>query len=299
MHKMIGKPTFFKDNRLQKEFEENGFVKVPLLSGAEADELLSFFDSRSKFHEVDSSLHHTTTDTRDTQLILEVDEKIKSTLTPELDKYLLGYKPLASCFHIKEVGQGSATHMHQDPTFVDESKYYSANVWVALHDVHSTNGNLFFVKATNRVYSLRPIPVYPPYYRDFSDRLAKNLTEVPLKKGEAVIFHNSTVHGATDNISTKRRVAATLLVSSDEAKWCIYYNDPEGKEDKLEKYSLDMNAFMALTKSGRPPQEVFSEEVNYHFPILSEEEFAQTVHTTHSGFSPKRWIGSLFKERQL
>jgi hypothetical protein len=294
---MSNRNPLFSSPQLQKEFEEKGFVKIALLDNAGADDLYDFFQKRSKLHETVGSLHHTTTDTQNAELIFEVDNKIKSVLTARLDSYLTHYKALASCFHIKEIGAGSATGVHQDPTFVDETRYYSANVWVALQDINTENGNLYFVKGSNRIFSLRPVPDFPPYYGGFSDKIVKDRVEVSLKKGEAVIFHNATIHGATDNLSKDKRLAATLLVSSDEAQWCLYYNKTDKKDNKLEKYELDIHSFMSLTKHGRPPQDAFKEEVEYEFPVLSAEEYKKKISTgdEESALTRLPWIGSLFK----
>lgn len=263
----------FKEQANQLFFEQNGFVKVSLLPDEKVDTLLHFFQENKQRHATVSALHHTTTDTGDTSLIQSVDEKIKSVFLPELEKIMINFKPLAATFHIKEPGTGSATGIHQDPTFVDETRYYSANVWVALHDIGDANGNLFFVSGShNAVESLRSIPFFPSYYESFKDELPKLVTTVPLKKGEAVIFSNATIHGATENLTNTTRLAATLLVCSKPAEWLFYYNDQE-TIGKLDKYWLDSEAFVSMSKGEKPDQRVFAENIAYAFPQISYNDF--------------------------
>src|SRR4051812_37995316 len=94
----------FKNTEQQSLFEKNGFVKVPLLNQEQVNELVSFFDTTRERHQTVSSLHHTTTDTQNPDLIYRVDTKIKSLLVPELGKILVDFNPLVGCFHIKEPG---------------------------------------------------------------------------------------------------------------------------------------------------------------------------------------------------
>ncbi len=292
---MANKKPFFKNAALEREFEQNGFVKIPLLDEDTADNLYTFFEQKKEQHPSNGVLHHTTTDTANTDLILEVDKKIKDAFIPALNNFLNEYKPLASCFHVKEIGKGSATGIHQDPTFVDESNYTSANVWVALHDMDATNGNMFFVKGSNRaVNSLRPVPSYPCYYQAFYPQIRERLFQVPMKKGEAVFFHNATIHGATDNSSGKPRIAATLLVCSEQAQWQLFYNNEGNGKSILDQYNIDLNTFINMPKDGRPSKDVLVDSIPYSFPEISFEEFtSKTAAPKSSGILER--ITSLFK----
>ncbi len=268
----------FKNEQQQKLFKKNGYIVVPLLTPKDADRLSQFFNSTRELHKTTSALHHTTTDTANADLIYKVDAKIKSVMLPELEKILLCFKPLVGCYHIKEPGNGSETGIHQDPTFVDESKYYSANVWVALQDIDEKNGNLFFVNGSNHVSpSLRVTPYSPSYYDSFYGELSEMITHVPLKKGEAVIFNNATIHGATENLTNDVRLAATLLVCSDEAQWKLYYRDKEAANELLEEYHLDLDTFVSMPKDGRPSPKALQQHFTYKFPRVTKEEFIQKI----------------------
>lgn len=268
----------FKNETLQTQFEKNGFVKVPLLNVLQVNELNDFFAARKELHVSVTNLHHTTTDTQNPELIYEVDAKIKSVFLPELEKILIDFKGLAGCFHIKEPGIGSETGIHQDPTFVDENNFCSANVWVALQDIDKTNGNLFFVSGSNHaITSLRVTPSFPTYYQDFQQALSEMVTHVSLKKGEAVIFNNATIHAATENLSNDIRLAATLLVCSAPAQWLLYYQEKGARNNEIEKYHLDVDTFFSFARDAKPDKKAFKEFVSYEYPKLTKEEFLNRV----------------------
>jgi hypothetical protein len=138
------------------------------------------------------------------------------------------------------------------------------------------NGNLFFIKGSNRAtFSLRVTPVSPNYYESFSGSLKGMAEYVPLKKGEAVIFNNATIHGATDNISDDLRLAATLLVCSKQAEWVLHYRDQHVPGSRIEKYHLDLDTFIAMPSSDRPDKKAFKQYVSFEFPTMTEKEFIQ------------------------
>lgn len=272
MHSLHRQELLFRDPALQAAFGEQGFVKLPLLSAGEADRLARYYRETRGRHETVSHLHHTTTDTQDTDLIWAVDREIKAVLEPALHRVMAGFRPLVATFHVKEPGAGSATGIHQDPTFVDEDLYDSANVWVALQDTDTHNGNLFFVKGSHRIRALRITPECPNYYDTFRDQLGDLAVQVPLRKGEAVVFKNATIHGATENASGDIRLASTLLLCSQQAEWLLYYRERE-PDAPIEKYVLDLEAFVAMAKNGRPDRRVYQGTVPYNFPQLTKAEF--------------------------
>jgi hypothetical protein len=268
----------FKDDKIQLRFDRDGFVKIPLLNQEEACDLVGFYEKHRLPHETTGRLHHTTTDSGQVDLIYSVDAKIKAVFLPRLDKILVNFKALAGCFHIKETGIGSNTDMHQDPTFVDESNFCSANVWVALQDTDKENGNLFFIPGSHRaVSSLRATPSFSSYYQDFKEELAGMGVHVSLKKGEAVVFSNATIHGATENMTHQIRLAATLLVCSAQAEWILYYQDKDKKSDKIEKHHLDFDSFLSFSKNGTPEHKISPEIISYNYPVISKKEFLDRV----------------------
>lgn len=273
----------FRQKKIQASFDRNGFVKLKLLTENQVDELYRFFIANQARHATVSHLHHTTTDTMDSDLMRAVDEKLKSVLFPALQQVMNEIKPLAATYHIKEPGAGSQTGIHQDPTFVDESRFYSVNVWVALQDIGPRNGNLYFVPGShNAVHSLRPMPVFPRYYEHFSHKLPGKSVSMPLKKGEAVAFSNATIHGATENASETIRLAATLLVCPQEAEWLLYYNDQ--KSGELTKHALNLDIFHSLGRGVKPVSEPVPVAADIAaFPQLSYEEFLRK--TNKIGYS--------------
>jgi len=268
------KYPIFINPELQLKFEQDGYVKIKLLDESQATALYDYYINHQKDHDIIDGLYQSTTHTNNPELILEIDRQIKAVLLPELGKYFQNYEPMMCTYITKQPGEGSETILHQDPTFVDESQFVSANVWVALHDINHDNGNLFFVNGTHRIIpSLRVTPTCPTAFDSVKDLLKENITEVPVKRGEAILINHAVVHGATPNFSTGPRIAAVMAIRSAASNWIYHYLEPGAEFDKIEKYEVSLDTFVHLKKDGRPDFAKFAGHVQWHFPQISAADF--------------------------
>lgn len=279
----------------QADFDKYGFVKIHLLEPEKTKLLYDNFIAHQSEHEVIKSRYQATTHTNNPDLILAINKELKSILLPELDKHFQNVEPMMCTYITKQPGEGSETKLHQDPTFVDESNFVSANIWVALHDINHQNGNLFFVKGTHRFMpSLRVTPDCPTAYDKVKDLMEINLTEVPVKAGEAIIINHSVMHGATPNMSDGLRIAAVMAIRSKGSKWIYHYLEPGSSYDKIEKYNVNLDTFIKLQKDGRPDQAYFEKFIQWDFPQIEPAEFIRKVKEntgkSNKVFNPVQWI---------
>lgn len=275
--------SIFKDAELQEAFDKNGFVKISFLSPEKVQQLYSNFTAHQKAHEAIESRYLATTHTNDPDLIRNINQEIKAVVVNELDRYFMDVEPMMCTYITKQPGEGSETKFHQDPTFVDETKYVSANIWIALHDINHENGNLFFVKGTHRFMpSLRVTPDCPTAYDNVKDLLHEHLTEVPVKAGDAIIINHSVMHGATPNFSEGLRIAAVMAIRSKGSEWIYHYLERGAPFDKIEKYKVNLDTFVSLEKDGRPTKAQFDEYVTWDFPKMSREAFISAMDNMHN-----------------
>ncbi len=137
--------NFFKSNKLNKKFKENGFVKLQLISPQTADKLKNLYFTYKKAHLEVNELFHSTSDTGNSELIRSINSKIKSLLIPEYNKLFVNIEYFIANFLVKEPNKSSIVPAHQDWTFVDENKFQSINIWVGLEHVNHQNGRMWFI----------------------------------------------------------------------------------------------------------------------------------------------------------
>jgi len=285
----------FQNPELRRQFERNGYAKIKLLDQAKAKLLYDYFIDHQKEHDVIHGLYHSTTHTNNPDLIKAIDMQLKSVLLPELKQHFQNYEPMMCTYITKQPGEGSETNIHQDPTFVDESKFVSANIWVALHDIDHHNGNMFFIKGTQRyIPSLRVTPSCPTAYDQVMDLLRENITEVPVRAGEAIVINHAVMHGATPNLSKGLRAAAVIAIRSAESDWIFHYWEPGTATDKIEKYSFDMETFLNLKKDSRPENGKRLGYIEWDFPQISRTDFIKILREETALLSPPSWIKKLY-----
>lgn len=290
----------FIDPVLQQRFEEDGYVKLRLLTEEQADALYQFYLSRLEQHQVVKSLYHSTTDTENAELIDEVDKQLSTTLLPEVSKHIADYQLMISGFLLKDPGPGSETGIHQDPTFVDESQYISANIWVGLSDIGHDNGNMFFIKGTHRMMpSFRVTPSCPTVFDNVKDLLPDFITEVPVKKGEAIVINHALVHGATANISNKPRVVATMAIRSAGSDWIFHYKEKDAPNDRIEKYRFTRESMMHMPKDSRPVGSEFLGYISHDFKQISREDFLRFMGAKPESRGPLSFFRSLLKPARV
>lgn len=282
----------FKNPALNKFYLKNGYAKFPLLNKEQVSELRKVYFQLKSRHLTHQPILHSTSDTADYDLVKEVDFSIQRVLKSELDKVIDNYEPLIGNFLTKEPGPQSETEYHQDPTLVDESKYISGNVWVALQDTNTTNGNLKIVKGSHLVCpNIRSTPNCPLYFQRFKNELDKYAVEIPLQEGEAIFLNHNIIHGATSNLSNSERIAAVLAIKSKEAPWIFYYWEPGTSEDNVELYSISPEAFSRLVKNERPVHGKLIGKVNPGFRVIEKSVFDE--------FMKKHYREPSFVERLL
>ena len=287
------KPLFISPQHQQK-FEEDGFVKIPLLNASEITSLLAEYDKVSEQHERLNIPYITTSLTYDAGLIARVDEVLQRIMGPAIDKFMIHYKLLFGNFLIKMPVSNSETAPHQDISFVDEDQYASVNIWVALQDINKENGCMYFLKGSHKLVStLRPACQYDWEFEQVKEEIIRHADTFTAKAGDAFIFNHAVLHGSYPNTSGKPRVAAVIAAYHSEAP-LIHYYMPKDKKGVLQKYAMTKEAFLNFTE-GEPPQKgVLVEEFNYEFRSLSKKEFeALTTKTQNKGLLHS--ITNLFK----
>lgn len=248
----------FKDEALQKHFEEEGFVTIPLLNATQVDFLRKIYEE-----EVNIEL---TTDLNETsrQLGYEKNREISDTIKRELDKgthqYLKNHTIPGGTFFIKKAEALSEVPIHQDWNIVDEKKHTSALIWCPLLDVNSENGAIIVIPGSHKYFNnFRSGSIHPPRFpsAEFKEKgLGHALKTINLKAGEAIIYQCNLYHGSHPNTTKENRlnIAGTLL---SKAANLLYFHQEsltdsvqviDGENDFFLKYIGDL-------ANGRLPKE--------------------------------------------
>ncbi len=212
---------FFDDN-LEREISERGYIVVKQLASS------STCDSLSQFFAANDSVDHRPFSISNWNNNADYRTKtyhtIVQSLLPLSKKYLQDYKPVMGVFTAKRPAEKSDMLLHQDWSLVDENVFRSVSVWVALCDMNNVNGNLQ-VAEYSHIYAGTPRGMNMPIpFENLRQEIHKHfLTDIPLKKGDAIIFDHRLIHASPMNKSNEIRLAAVMALIPAEAELIHYY----------------------------------------------------------------------------
>jgi len=263
-------------NPVHQEFlGRMGFVHFRFLDQTTVLSLKALFNRFKDAHRFNGRYHHTTFHLGDEELAKSVDVEIYDVLRPHIEAVFTDFRPFIANFMVKESGgEVSKVKLHQDWTYVDETRFVSGNLWIPLQDVDAGNGCLHFLPGSHLLSKqLRPSPDYPELFGKVLPLAHEHLVEVPMKAGEALVFYHNTLHGSSPNVSGDRRINVVQGLMSAQAglRHCFH---PEGS-GRVDVYDISIEDFYRLSeKNGfNHISPSFYEYVDFH--QISEREFSR------------------------
>jgi ectoine hydroxylase-related dioxygenase (phytanoyl-CoA dioxygenase family) len=211
------------DNELNKQLRQNGYVVISeFLSEDEVGSLLDYYEINPS--ELRNGFH-TTLHSKNAEYRKSVTQRINTTFFPKAEKILLKYRPVFSCFTVKEPDSGSAFDLHLDWSMVDENEFTSITIWVPLVPLTENNGQLYVLKGSNNFeYTIRGGPGLKLWCSDPSRVVAHTypLERLKLNVGDAVVYDHRLFHGSPPNLSDTRRIAINYSTIPFDAR-SIHY----------------------------------------------------------------------------
>lgn len=231
----------FKDEQLDLQFKENGYIVLKDAVNFNFQESYSYFNNLQS--NVDGKFYASLW-SKDREYREEVDREIKKRLSSIVTDYLYNYVSFFGDLLVKKPSLNHKFDWHQDWTFVDETKYSSVYIWCPLQDVTIQNGCLMVLPNSHSFFkSTRGSNINPDYpHETFEAVKKKHIRYLPLKKGDVVLFNQSLFHASPPNRTWKNRLAIGLLCLPEEADIFHYHLNKES--NIIEQYKIDYGFIM-------------------------------------------------------
>jgi hypothetical protein len=218
----------FKNNKLQKNLEENGYLIIPsFLNEIDIISLSSFYEENK---ETNLSGFHATMHSKDSNYRQKTNAIISSKFESKIANLLDNYRPVIGNFTVKEVGENSFFDFHLDWNMLDESKARSITIWVPLVDTNKTNGNLWVLKNSHKLdatYRAGPgLNLFTVNEPEYSEKHLEKII-LPMHAGDAIIYDHKLFHASPPNLSNQRRLAINLALLPREMKSFHYFYENE------------------------------------------------------------------------
>jgi ectoine hydroxylase-related dioxygenase (phytanoyl-CoA dioxygenase family) len=229
------KRRVFKDEMLQRQFEENAYCIVPLLAANEVKQLEDIYYNNRVAEQAAIEI---TIKNADYGLNKKIRDLASAIVLPRIDECLDDYRMLHAGFIAKIPGKPNAIKLHQDSTFVDESRFSALNIWCPLTNVDEKNGALWIIKHSDRFFpGLRGQPFKEFDFNDIGDEvISKYGKMLPVKAGEAIIYDTTLLHYSKQNITENTRLVCNIVMVPTEAQAFYYHFNSQDKT--LEQYEI-------------------------------------------------------------
>lgn len=266
------KEPILRNKEFQKEFDENGFVKLKLFSSSEIEELN---DLRENYFPGDPSSFFSSSYLNDFKKKKEVSDTLSHLILSRLKQELINFRLIGAAFLIKGTGPKSEMPMHQDWTIVDEQQFYAANLWIPLTETNETNGTLELLKGSHKWNNAVRAPTLPMVFAGLEEKIKPYLTSVEMKIGEVILLNQATIHYSKPNNSSRVRPAITAGVISHDAPLKFYYYDTQREE--IEEFLQDDDFLLRFENFHEAiyQRPIFGQSVgvfDYSIPYLTENE---------------------------
>jgi len=264
-----------KDEVLNHRFRNNGFLKLRIFDDSVISKLAEVYEKYRTEHEkvAGTNPFHATQDSQNPQMAMDVDRDIKGILAPEVEKHFQNYKFLIGAFLVKEPGEKSVHHLHQDWNFTDESKFFSFNIWVPLVPTNRQNGCLRFLPGSHKIVpTIRPNYEFPFAFKEVEPMIEDFLEDVPTALAECILLDHSVLHSSLPNLSGNPRVVAILTVVPKEAEIVHYFCE---NGHTLEKYKIEVEDIYYMRRGSRPEKGILLVKTEFNFPVVSKEVFTK------------------------
>lgn len=287
--------AIFNNEQLDKQFELNGFVVIPLLNNTEIKQLNDAYQGEL-FNNPEG--FYSTSFSKNENIKSLLNKTINDVIEPKAKNIFNPFKPLGSCYLSKSPGQKGEMPIHQDWTVVDESKYDSITIWIPLQDVNETNGTLQVIPGSHRFSDAIRSPFFDNPLADIENDLKKDLQLVNLKAGEAIIFSQALIHASPANKKEETRLAVTYGLIPEEAELLFYYAN---KEPKLaEKYVVPINFFEKYNTNigAKPDVGELVETFDYTRQKLTVDEYMLQKHIYQANKNKQIKMKPIFKNQE-
>lgn len=264
----------FRDPQLEEEFLSKGFVTLPLFTTEEIAELRQFYYNYSAPMADSIGKRNNTYELsffdNDSDRKKFIFEKLTEMLKEKWEQYLDDYEPIVLNMFSKEKGKGEVP-VHQNWTFVDETKFRSVSLWIPLQDVSHANGTLEVVPGTHDNFHLFRGPNVPWIFENITTQIKdKYMQPLNLSVGEAAVIDDSVLHYSSENKTDEPRIAIQAILKPKAATAQVYFlNDAK---NGLNVFEATPDYFMSIDVTQAPVHLRKIQSIPYtHQPITEND----------------------------
>lgn len=248
-----GEPAMlrFADADRDRHFRELGYVIFPLLDADSIDRLTLYWRSLDdpacrRPYALSLASDNAALRRESSDLLASIIAPRLAPILPEADFIFGGYSE-------KQANEpASALPFHQDPSFVDESIWGAANIWIPLVDISMDNGPLHVVAGSHLCPRARRAFNQAFAFAEHERALTALATPLLVRAGEAILFAHSLFHFSPPNRSEAPRLAAGGMLAERGAPLLYDFVAPADRS-RIHCFPATPSTFVSVPIAARPP----------------------------------------------
>lgn len=222
----------FKNQSHQQQFDEKGYVILPLFQPEQVQHLLDLYYETIPQDQVSGLYESSRNNTA------EVNHRINQALFHAFETACAPvFKPCqlyGGTFMVKSRLNSEVLPLHQDWSVVEEEQFDTLFIWCPLIDVGAHNGGLFVLEGSHRYFQTLRSGSYPSNRYVLPPALHDYVRDISLKAGEAILYSDQLFHGSHANNSDGDRIVATAQVMQADARLVYFHKADDSTVDVYE-----------------------------------------------------------------
>lgn len=229
--------NYIKSKELALQIERNGYAIIRFLEHTSLTELRNLFDRNHKISQPGFFFSIFNNDAEYRKKMMEVSLSI---IQPFLDIFFQDYKVGYSGFVIRGPLDKGELFIHQDPSFIDETKYSPLHLWCPLHDITPDFSPVCVIPGSHRLSSIYRANTIPAPFNSIRNLVRQYMQPLLPKSGEVILLDPRIIHNSLPNLTKVARASLLVQLFPKEAN----YFTPYLRGHSLELYSLPENYFV-------------------------------------------------------
>lgn len=229
---------YITDPALRQAVAEHGYAIVPFLNTAQIEKLRALYHASHDVRHPGYFFSIFNSDIEYRKHMLQTSVNIAAdSLRQFFNQYKIGY----SGFVVRGPNDEGEFFIHQDPSFVDETKFAPLHIWCPLYDIALDFSPLCVVPQSHKLSSEYRSLSIPAPFEEIRNELRPYLKPLLVKAGEVIFLDPRLIHNSLPN---KRDVARPVLLIQMFPEQADYYT-PYLKDGALEIYRLPEDYFVS------------------------------------------------------
>jgi hypothetical protein len=267
----------FREPSLQQRFERDGYVVIDFFKEAEVNRLLEIWESLPS--DLGGIPFSNTIMSSSVEYRQQVHEQVADVFRQATDKLLDQYRICLCSFNAKlPQHEGGVVQLHQDWTFVDESRYQAMAIWCPLVEVTADNGCLRVVPGSHRLNNY-PRGFQEPFpYTDLLPSIERDyLVEIPMKGGQAFVYTQTLFHSSPPNRSDRLRLAAGALAIPEKSRLRFLMGETNEEPRQLAVYEVADDFYRTYLFGSVPDESLRAGVIDGGYEPVSETRLREVL----------------------